>query len=514
MWNTNEGRIATIFSMKRRKDNTMLKMKKNNININQIHFLYEALVRKHTSPEDRYQAILNEGLKAFNLSLGIISNIEGESYSLLAVSPTDGDISAGMVFELKNTYCQRVVSERRVISVEHAGTHPVFNSNPVYIGMRLESYISAPIWVREKLWGTLNFSSTQIRTTPFSENDYEFISLMAEGVGSLIEIDLLISENELVISALRKNNDILEGIFKNSTIGMALVAPSGQWRKVNNSLTSMLGYTEEYLLSINFQNITHPDDLGTDLKQLDALSRGDIPFYQLEKRYLIATGNYIWILLSVSLVREDNGEIKYYIAQIQSINERKMMEIDLKKQKDELYKINIKLEQMATEDSLTEIANRRKFMLWFESEMTRMTRHPVSVSLAIADIDFFKSYNDSYGHQEGDYALKNIARELSHTLRNQDKIARFGGEEFIMLFPETDVKDCFLVCERLRKSVEKLSSLRRAVTISIGAVTCHPKEGKLVTFDDLLKVADSKLYDAKRSGRNQVKVVNLADHQD
>lgn len=488
-------------------------MEENKININRIHFLYEALAKRHASPEETYHAILNEGLKAFKLSLGIISQIEGDRYSLLAVSPTRGDISAGMVFELKDTYCQRVVSENRIISVEHAGEHPDFNTHPVYIGMRLESYISAPIWVRENLWGTLNFSSTQVRTISFSEDDYEFISLMAEGIGSIIEINLLISENENVISALRKNNDILESIFENSTIGMALVAPSGQWVKVNSALTRMLEYTEDYLLSINFQRITHPDDLTTDLQQLEALSQGNIPFYQLEKRYLTASGHYIWILLSVSLVREDNGNVKYYIAQIQSIDERKMMEIELKKQKEALHKVNIILERMATEDSLTEIANRRKFMLWFEREMIRMARHPVPVSLAIADIDFFKSYNDNYGHQEGDFALKSIARELSYTQRSQDKVARFGGEEFIMLFPETDEKDCLLACERLRKSVENLGSLRRTVTISIGAVTYHPKEGELIHFDDLLKVADSKLYEAKRSGRNQVKVTNLEGHQ-
>ncbi|WP_414671479.1 PAS domain S-box protein, partial [Escherichia coli] len=295
------------------------------------------MAKRHASPEETYHAILNEGLKAFNLSLGIISQIEGDRYSLLAVSPTRGDISAGMVFELKDTYCQRVVSENRIISVEHAGEHPGFNTHPVYIGMRLESYISAPIWVRENLWGTLNFSSTQVRAISFSEDDYEFISLMAEGIGSLIEINLLISENENVISTLRKNNDILESIFENSTIGMALVAPSGQWVKVNSALTRMLEYTEDYLLSINFQHITHPDDLTTDLQQLEALSQGNIPFYQLEKRYLTASGHYIWILLSVSLVREDNGNVKYYIAQIQSIDERKMMEIELKKQKESLH---------------------------------------------------------------------------------------------------------------------------------------------------------------------------------
>lgn len=489
-------------------------MQESRVNISRIHFLYEALVKRHASLEDTYHAILDEGLKAFNLSLGIISQIEGDRYSLLAVSPKGKDISAGMTFDIKNTYCQQVVNERRIISVEHAGEHPDFNTHPVYISMKLETYISAPIWVRGKIWGTLNFSSTQISTVSFSKDDNEFIGLMADGIGSLIEMSLLISDNETIISTLRKNNEILENIFKNSTIGMALVAPSGLWMKVNSALTRMLGYTENHLLSINFQKITHPDDLTTDLQLLDSLSRGDIPFYQLEKRYLTAAGNYIWILLSVSLVREDNGNVKYYIVQIQSIDERKKMEVELKKQKEELYNVNIILERMATEDSLTEIANRRKFMLWFESEMTRIARHPAPVSLAIADIDFFKSYNDNYGHQEGDVALKSIAKELNHTLRNLDKIARFGGEEFIMLFPETDKIGCFLVCERLRKSVEHLTTLKRTVTISIGAVTCHPKEGVLVRFDDLLKVADSKLYEAKRSGRNQVKVVNLENYQD
>ncbi|VXD08673.1 Sensor domain-containing diguanylate cyclase (fragment) [Enterobacterales bacterium 8AC] len=212
-------------------------------------------------------------------------------------------------------------------------------------------------------------------------------------------------------------------------------------------------------------------------------------------------------------MREDNGDVKYYIAQIQSIDERKTLEIELKNQKEALYKVNIILERMATEDSLTEIANRRKFMLWFDSEMTRMARNPVPISLAIADVDFFKSYNDDYGHLEGDFALKNIARELKHTLRSQDKVARFGGEEFILLFPETDERGCLLACERLRKSVESLTTLRRTVTISLGAVTYHPKKGRLVHFDDLLKVADSKLYEAKKSGRNQVKMTSVEDSE-
>lgn len=488
-------------------------MRESKINISRIHALYESLVKKHASLEETYQAILTEGLTAFNLSLGIISRVEGEHYSLLAVTPTDKNLSIGMVFDLKNTYCQRVIMEKKVISVEHAGSHAQFNTHPAYLDMKLESYISAPIWVREKIWGTLNFSSTQIRKKKFSNDEHQFIVLMAEGIGSLIEMSMLNSEKESFISSLSKNNDILESIFKNSTIGMALVAPSGQWVKVNNSLTQMLGYTEAHLLSIDFQKITHPSDLTTDLQLLESLSQGEIPSYQLEKRYLTASGDYIWILLSVSLVRDDNGEVKYYIAQIQSIDERKKMEMELKNQKEALYEANIILERMATEDSLTEIANRRKFMLWFENEITRAERHPVPLSLALADIDFFKAYNDDYGHQEGDFALKSIAKQLSRTLRRQDKIARFGGEEFILLFPETDESGCFLACERLRKSVENLTILRRTVTVSIGAVTCPPVNGQLAPFEELLKISDLKLYEAKKAGRNQVKVVIFQDNQ-
>ncbi|EHE8216796.1 diguanylate cyclase [Salmonella enterica] len=480
-------------------------------NISRIHSLYELLVNRYASPQEAFRAILNKGLKEFNLSLGIISKVERDNYFLLSVLPLDGDLSEGEVFELKKTYCQRVINEKKVISIEHAGIQSDYNTHPVYINMKLESYISAPIWVRGCVWGTLNFSSTQVRYEPFSEEDREFISLMADGIGSLVERNLLNLEKESVISELRGKNEILESIFENSTIGMALVAPSGLWVKVNNSLVQMLGYTDSHLLSITFQDITHPDDLTTDLQKLEVLSHGDIPFYQLEKRYLTASGKYIWILLSVSLVREDNGNVKYYIAQIQSIDERKKMEMELKNQKEALLKANIILERMATEDSLTEIANRRKFMLWFESELTRMERHSTPISLALADIDFFKSYNDDYGHQEGDFALKNIAKELSHTLRSQDKIARFGGEEFIMLFPETDEKGGQLVCERLRKSVENLNSLRRTVTISLGVVTFYPKKGELVHFDELLRVADSQLYEAKKLGRNQVKMANFED---
>ncbi|MBD3717538.1 PAS domain S-box protein [Enterobacter hormaechei] len=237
-------------------------------------------------------------------------------YTLHTVSPSLEGMSPRMTFDIQDTYCQLVVKKGHIISILNAGRHPELKTHPVYRQMRLISYISAPLWGRGKIWGTINFSSKEIRTEDFTDEVRDFIGLMAKEIGSLVEVRILTEEKENIISDLRRNNDILEKIFDNSGIGMALVAPTGQWKRVNSSLVRMLGYSEPYLLSIDFQKITHPDDLTTDLQFLQALSAGDIPGYQLEKRYLTASGKYIWIMLSVSLVREDNGDVKYYIAQI------------------------------------------------------------------------------------------------------------------------------------------------------------------------------------------------------
>lgn len=488
-------------------------MSEHHFRTNRLHSLYEALVHHASSPQVAFTTLLKEGLAAFNMTLGIISQIVDNRYTLLAVSPSLEGLSPGTTFDLQDTYCQLVVKKGHIISVLNAGRHPDLKTHPVYRQMRLESYISAPLWVRGEIWGTINFSSTEIRTEDFTDDDRDFIGLMAKGIGSLLEVRILTEEKENIISDLRRNNDILEKIFDNSGIGMALVAPTGQWKRVNSALIRMLGYSEPYLLSIDFQKITHPEDLTTDLQFLQALSAGDIPGYQLEKRYLTASGKYIWILLSVSLVRDDNGNVKYYIAQIQDMDERKAMEHALRTQREELRQANRALQKMASEDSLTEIANRRMFMAWFEREASVHRRRPRPLSLAIADIDFFKSYNDRYGHPEGDIALRTIARALTGRLRQEDKIARLGGEEFIFLFPDTDEAQCYQVCESLRQHIEQITSLRRPVTISIGGVTVLPQTERALDFDMLFKIADAALYEAKQTGRNHVRM-RIIQHDD
>lgn len=122
---------------------------------------------------------------------------------------------------------------------------------------------------------------------------------------------------------LRESNQRIRLMFENAPIGQALVELDGRWREVNTAVCTLTGYDAEQLKSMTFQDITHPDDLETDLEHLGRLIEGQISSYEIEKRYFTATGQTVWVLLAVSLVRDERGAPDYFIAQIQDITERK-----------------------------------------------------------------------------------------------------------------------------------------------------------------------------------------------
>lgn len=124
-------------------------------------------------------------------------------------------------------------------------------------------------------------------------------------------------------SALRESEERTRLTFKHAPIGQAIVELDGRWREVNAALTHLTGYTEEQLLGMTFQDITHPDDLDLDLGYVERLLSGEISSYQMEKRYLTASGRTVWVLLSGALVRDDDGSPLYFVSQIQDITETK-----------------------------------------------------------------------------------------------------------------------------------------------------------------------------------------------
>ncbi|MCU0289532.1 MAG: diguanylate cyclase [Acidobacteria bacterium] len=191
------------------------------------------------------------------------------------------------------------------------------------------------------------------------------------------------------------------------------------------------------------------------------------------------------------------------------ILKRRQAEEQLKKLNDQLIEANKKLERLANFDSLTGVANRRNFLEIYTKEWKRGCRSKQPLSLVMIDVDFFKLYNDFYGHQAGDECLKEIALLLNEALpRAGDVLARYGGEEFIAILPGTDMNGTCAVAEKLRKKIEsaaihhKSSSISNYVTISLGVASMIPSARK--TKESLIGAADEALYKAKRKGRNRV----------
>ncbi len=191
----------------------------------------------------------------------------------------------------------------------------------------------------------------------------------------------------------------------------------------------------------------------------------------------------------------------YWLRRIQSLN--KKLEMGEKKYREiaeELASKNILLETSAVTDVLTGLKNRLYFNQRVNEEFERFKRYETKLSLLMIDIDHFKRINDTYGHDIGDEVLKKVSSELQNQLRKIDLIARWGGEEFILLLPETEIDEAVNVAEKLRGKVEALIFENgEVITISIGASMLLESE----TIESWIKRADKALYHAKRQGRNR-----------
>jgi len=171
-------------------------------------------------------------------------------------------------------------------------------------------------------------------------------------------------------------------------------------------------------------------------------------------------------------------------------------------------------EQLSVTDGLTGLLNRRYLEERLDEEIKRSSRHRFPMSVLMLDVDDFKSYNDSFGHQAGDSALKTAADVIRESLRNEDVAARYGGEEFSVMLPQTSSEEASAIAERIRRRFETTEFPYRQVTISIG-IASYSRE--LQTAVELIRAADNALYQAKRSGRNLVKLFDgtegtSADH--
>lgn len=195
----------------------------------------------------------------------------------------------------------------------------------------------------------------------------------------------------------------------------------------------------------------------------------------------------------------------------QEVLARVNVHVTLRKTLLELEKKNLELDTLAKTDYLTGVLNRREVVAELHRNMSLAKRHNHPFSIILIDIDYFKQVNDTFGHQIGDEVLKNTTEAINSSVRESDVLGRFGGEEFIILAPYSDIAGTALLAERVRKAVEQLSWNEEGlhVTISLGVAELEMND----TADTLIKRADQLLYCAKDKGRNRV-AYNVEDLKD
>lgn len=224
--------------------------------------------------------------------------------------------------------------------------------------------------------------------------------------------------------------------------------------------------------------------------------------HEADYRALTSHGDYIWIRDVVHVVRDANGQVESLIGFMFDISERKKTE-------EKLVIMQKKLEELSFKDGLTGIPNRRMFDSILEVEWENARRNSQPLSVIMMDIDYFKQYNDHYGHVQGDECLKLVAKVLTGAgTRARDTLARFGGEEFVLVLPETDAASALKIADRCSKLLFKQqiphaqSNVSQLLTLSMGVGTVLPAHGDeaMRFIDDV----DQRLYQAKQNGRNRI----------
>lgn len=279
-------------------------------------------------------------------------------------------------------------------------------------------------------------------------------------------------------------------LFENTGTGMAVLEPDGTLSLVNRTFTQLAEADESEIIGHSFlEGVADIDRTRMQEYHRKRIRGEDVPdTYEFQFKTL--KGHQGWALLNLTFF-PDSGKT---LVSVIDITERKRLESELR--------------YLSDHDPLTGLYNRRSLVKQLSEELQRADRYKHALSVFMLDIDFFKLINDTLGHQAGDTILRSLAKVLKSSIRVTDYVSRYGGEEFIIVLPETSLTKATELAERLRieiaeHSISVANNKDHRITVSIG-VSTYPEHGS--SMEDLLNASDSAMYTAKVAGRNCVRV--------
>jgi diguanylate cyclase (GGDEF)-like protein/PAS domain S-box-containing protein len=289
------------------------------------------------------------------------------------------------------------------------------------------------------------------------------------------------------VSARKLADQRFELAFRHAPIGMAVVALDGSFVATNPALETMLGRSGEDLQRCTFQDLTHPDDLAADLELLGECLAVARHGYSMDKRYLRPDGTVVWATLAVVLVRDAGGEPLSFISQVVDISERKALEE--------------RLSVAASTDPLTGLANRAAAT----ERLAALAASPSgpSFGLCFCDVRGFKAVNDRHGHRVGDEVLQTVAARLGSAVRSSDLVARWGGDEFlVILSPLSGAAELAQAADRLvRVSSDPVRLGGAPVEVHVDVGTHLVAPGERWDLVGMVDRADREMYRSRAAQR-------------
>ena len=354
------------------------------------------------------------------------------------------------------------------------------------IGQTIELFSHILNKAREEfLYSTL----MEHKTVPFVLHKEEKLSTTSTSLPAKIQAD-----KDQIYKTIA--NNLQEVVFQ-TDLKQKITYLSPSW-------TTLSGWSREEFIGLDWQTLLHKDSQVKGLCQCNAFMSNKLDVYKEEFKILCKDGSIKWVEVNASILIDSNNVAYATIGSMVDITQRVIVLRELQEKNKQLDKLSIT-------DELTGLYNRRYFNEVFEKEYYRALRNNEDLSLIICDIDFFKPYNDSYGHQKGDLALQKVAQTLQKTFaRGSDTVARYGGEEFVIILPNTSKEDAIKMIENARKNIQALeiehkdSSAGDTITVSYGMICGKPRKEK--TPDNLLSLADKALYKSKKEGRDRLSI--------
>ncbi|MEG4862785.1 MULTISPECIES: EAL domain-containing protein [unclassified Microcoleus] len=460
---------------------------------------------------------LTAGCLIFGLSIGIMAEVQDENFIVRAAKSDVGYFVRGLELNLSDTYCAAVIKLNKTVFYSHIGAEIEMREHPAYKKCQSESYIGTPIFVNNKTYGILSFSSREIKKKKFEYQEIEIIELMAQSIGKILAVHQMEVERqqaekercELILS-LQESEERYRRLVELSPEAI-VVHSQEKIAYINAAGAKLLGASSPAeLIGFPILHFVHSNYVETAQKRMRQVEQENKPIELAEQKLMRLDGEIIDVEVAGIPALYQGAAAAQII--IRDVTERKRVERQLL--------------HGAFHDALTGLPNRVLFIDRLGQAIRRSNQSSdYKFGLLFLDLDRFKVVNDSLGHVLGDKLLVALADRLLTCVRASDTVARLGGDEFTILLDHIQsLTDATQAANRIQTELtlpfhieghEVFTTASIGIVFSQGEVAAADTRGKSNLYahpEEFLRDADIAMYRAKALGKARHEVFNLAMH--